>query len=164
MRNNLLADHGGIWLDATIFLTGKLNGWNLPFYTIKLNRADDHLYVSGYKWTGFCMGGVKGNPVNSFVKDFFNEYHKHEKELIDYFLIDYVIALGYEEIPAIKSLIDTVPYSSPGLYYIQENIGKAVNEKQFEEVCKTTSIFKLSYKITIPENKQSLYYYLGFGL
>lgn len=110
------------------------------------------------------MGGVKGNPVNSFVKDFFNEYHKHEKELIDYFLIDYVIALGYEEIPAIKSLIDTVPYSSPGLYYIQENIGKAVNEKQFEEVCKTTSIFKLSYKITIPENKQSLYYYLGFGL
>lgn len=108
------------------------------------------------------MGGVKGNPLNSFVKDFFNEYHKHEECLIDYFLIDYVIALGYNEIPAIKMLIDAVPYSSPNLYYMQENMAKTVNEKQLKEVCKATSIFKLSYKITIPENQYSLYFYLGF--
>ncbi len=163
IRNNLLADHGGIWLDATIYLTCKLKGWDLPFYTIKQNRPDDHIYVSGYKWTGFCMGGVKGNPLNSFVKDFFNEYHKREKCLIDYFLIDYVIALGYKNILAIKELIDVVPYSNPDLYYIQKNMTKPVDKNKLKQVFESTSIFKLTYKFKQPQDRNTLYYFLGFG-
>ncbi len=160
VRSNLLADHGGIWLDSTIYLTGELESWNLPFFTIKQNRYDDKIFVSAYRWTGFCMGGVKGNIVNSFMKDFFNEYHKSEKKLLDFFLIDYIIALGYKTIPAIKSLIDAVPYSNPDLYYIHSNIDKVIRMDEFDEVCKRTCVFKLSYKISQPQEKQSLYYLL----
>lgn len=162
IRNNLLADHGGIWLDATILLTGELKDLNLPFLTIKLDVPENHYFVSKSRWTGFCMGGVKGNLLNSFVRDMFNIYHQKESYLIDYLLIDYIIATGYNEIPEIKRLIDKVPYSNPGLYYIQQNWTKPVNEHDFADVCKTTSIFKLSYKIPVPENKNTLYYYLGF--
>ena len=162
IRNNLLADHGGIWLDATIYLTDELKGWDKPFYTIKQNLPDDHVYVSGYRWTGFCMGGVKGNLLNSFVKDFFNVYHQREKGLIDYLLIDYIIAQGYNHIPSIKELIDNIPYSCPDLYYMQSKMALSVNDDELAKVCQRTSIFKLNWRVEKPSNQHALYYYLGF--
>ena len=162
IRNNLLADHGGIWLDATIYLTDELKGWDKPFYTIKQNIPSDNSYVSDYKWTGFCMGGVKGNLLNLFVKAFFNAYYHKEKGLIDYFLIDYIIAVGYNNIPLIKKLIDDVPYSCPDLYYMQTKMALPVNNKELAKVCQRTSIFKLTWKMEKPTDKHSLYYRLVF--
>lgn len=163
VRNTILAEQGGIWLDATIFLTNELNMRNLRFYTIKQNRCADHSYVSEYRWTTFCMAGTKGNVLNSFVRDMLNKYASQQNKFIDYLLQDYIIALGYKHIPAIKKLIDDVPYSNPDLYYIQMNMSRPVNSKQLEDVEKNTSVFKLNYKIRVPEDKHSLYYYLGFG-
>lgn len=162
IRNNLLADHGGIWLDATIFLTDKLKGWNKTFYSIKQNRHDNNEFVSAYRWTGFCMGGIKNNILNSFVKDFFNAYHLKERFLIDYLLIDYIIALGYEEIPLIREMIDSVPFSNPNLYYMQQKMALPIDEKELLEVCHETYIFKLSWKKVIPSDKNTLYSHLGF--
>ena len=163
VRNALLAEQGGIWLDATIYLTDELKGWNLPFYTIKQGCPADHKFVSEYMWTGFCMGGVKGNPLNSFVMDALYEYHRKERGLIDYFLIDYMIALGYNTVSTIKKLVDDVPCSNPGLYYMQHNMGKPTDESRLKKVCEGTSVFKLNYKIDVPCDNRSLYYYLGFG-
>lgn len=163
IRNNLLADHGGIWMDASIFLTGELKDWNKPFYTIKQDRVDDCKYVSGYRWTGFCMGGSKGNVLNSFVRDLFNAYHIQEKGMLDYLLIDYIIALGYNKIPSIKELIDNVPYSNPDLYYIQQNMVKSVSEEELGQVLLRTSIFKLNWRVESPSDTHALYYRLGFN-
>ena len=163
LRNNLLADHGGIWLDASIYLTDELKDWERPFCTIKQDRPDDNLYVSGYRWTSFCLGGVKGNLLNSFVKDFFNVYFQKEKIMIDYFLIDYAIALGYENVPAIKKLVDDVPYTSPDLYFMQINLTSEVTDEEFNRVIRNTSIFKLNRRVKDPTDKHSLYYRLGFG-
>ena len=161
VRNALLAEYGGIWLDATLYLTEDLKGWNYPFYTIKQNRPADHVFVSEYRWTSFFLCGVKGNQLNSFVRDVFCSYIQKEQSLIDYLLLDYIIALGYETIPAIKSLIDNVPYSTPNLHYMQ--LDKPVDVDRLNEVCKDTFVFKLTYKIAVPEDRRSLYYYLGFG-
>ena len=164
VRNALLTEQGGIWLDATIYLTDELQGWDLPFYTIKQDCQPDHKFVSEYMWTGFCMGGVKGNPLNSFVRDALYEYHRKERGLIDYLLIDYIIALGYNTVPAIKRLVDNVPCSNPGLYYMQHNMSRPTDENHLKEVCEGTSVFKLNYKISEPRDNRSLYYYLGFGI
>ncbi len=162
IRNNLLADYGGIWLDSTIYLTEGLKGWDKPFYTIKQNCPDDYAYVSGYRWTTFCMGGVKGNLLNSFIKDFFNAYLKKEKGMIDYFLMDYIITLGYNHIPAIKKLIDDVPYSCPDLYYMQKKMALPVNNEELDKVCRRTSIFKLNWRAEKPSDQHALYYFLKF--
>lgn len=161
IRNNILADLGGIWLDATIYLTDELKGWDKPFYTIKQNILNDHAYVSGYKWTTFCMGGVKGNLLNSFIKDFFNAYLRHERGMVDYFLMDYIIALGYNNIPSIKKLIDDVPYSCPDLYYMQTKMALPVNNEELAKACQRTSIFKLTWKMEKPTDKHALYYRLA---
>lgn len=158
IRNNLLAQYGGIWLDATIYLTDELREWNLPFYSLKQDIPNDHTYVSEYKWTGFCMGGVKGNVINTFVSDFFNEYHKKESDLIDYFLIDYIISVGYRNIPSLKKLIDEIPPSNPFLYYLLQNLDKTYNPKNFKEIEQNTHIFKVTWKLKNTEYSVDSYY------
>jgi hypothetical protein len=160
IRVNLLADYGGIWLDATIFLTSEIKQWKFSFYSLKQHFPNSCKYVSYYRWTVFCMGGVKNNILCTFVREILYQYYKNAQELIDYFLLDYIIALGYNEIPSIKRMIDNIPYSNPDLYYIQNNISSPLNKVDFHNICKGTSIFKLNLKIPIPPNENCLYYYL----
>ena len=63
LRVNLLADHGGMWMDSTIYVTQDLPDWNLPFYTLKQDLPNDKSYFSLYRWSGFFQGGVK-NKMN----------------------------------------------------------------------------------------------------
>lgn len=160
LRCSLLADYGGIWLDATIYLTDRLKTWQLPFFTIRQDGHGDKTYVSEYRWTSFCLGGCKGNVLFRFLSDMFDEYHKREKGMIDYYLIDYVIAVGYNTVPAIKQLIDVVPCSNPDLYYMSLNMSRPVDEARLAEVCRHTSIFKLGYRDGVPEDRSSLYHYI----
>lgn len=85
-------------------------------------------------------------------------YIQSEQSLIEYLLMDYIIVIGYETIPAIRRLIDNVPYSSPHLHDMQ--LDKPVDVDRLKEICNDTSIFKLTRGKNIPEDKHALYYYL----
>ncbi len=165
LRINLLAIHGGIWLDATIFLTAPLKTFELPFFSLKQNMPQSirHIHVTEFRWTTFCLGGVKGNILYSFLRDMIHLYIKQEKIFIDYFLFDYLIAIGYRNIPAIRSMIDAVPYSNHDLWYLRRHISAPVNEQSLQEVLQRTFIYKLSYKVPMPSNPNALYYYLGLA-
>ncbi len=158
IRNKLLSVHGGIWLDATIYLTDTLKGWNLPFYSLKQDKQTDLFFVSQYRWAGYCMGGVKGNIINSFVSDFFEEYHKRHSGLIDYFLIDYIIAVGYRNIPSIRELIDRIPFSNPHIFFLDNNYNTNYNEQIFQKIKEDTNIFKLSWKSNKITKRANSYY------
>lgn len=158
IRNALLVEYGGMWLDATLYLTDDLKGYPYPFYTIKQDRPADHVYVSEYRWTGFFLCALKGNPVNSFVKDMLSAYIQSEQSLIEYLLMDYIIVIGYETIPVIRRLIDNVPYSCPHLHDM--HLEQPVDVDRLKEICNDTSIFKLTRGKSIPEDKRALYYYL----
>lgn len=58
IRMTLLADHGGLWMDSTMFLTRDVTKEMVsrPFFSLKTEESP--LYVSACKWTGFLMGGV----------------------------------------------------------------------------------------------------------
>lgn len=162
LRCNLLADYGGIWIDASLLLTGKLQIPSLPFFSIKLRRPkNDYSFVSDYRWVAGFMGGAKGNVLHSFMKDVFNAYWKTETILIDYFLVDYVIALAYKNIPVVKKMIDDVPFSNEDFYYLEANLFNPVNKMELEQVLKRSWIFKIGYKgFPLKKSDNSLYKYL----
>lgn len=162
IRSHLLAEHGGIWIDATLLLTSNLKLFSYPFYSLKFrNHNDDISFVSEYRWSAFFMAGVKGNVVHSFLKDMFNAYHKDNKILIDYFLVDYVIALAYNHIPAVKKMIDDVPYFDGDIYYMERNLSNKVDISELRAVLEKCNIFKIGYKGLLPEySDASLYKYI----
>lgn len=161
LRANLLADHGGLWLDATIYLTQDLPGYNLPFFSLKQDFPNDKSTVNDWLWTGFFMGGIKGNLMHSYLRDFFHEYWKKENRLLEYLLIDYVMLTGYRNVPAIKRMVDAVPYSCPNLYAINKMLYKPYNADYLKQVTTNTYAFKLNWK-NVPQrfSHDSLYYCL----
>lgn len=81
--------------------------------------------------------------------------------LLDYFLVDYVIALAYNNYPDVKKMIDAVPYNNEECYYIQDHLFEPLKLEELNSVLSNTSVFRIGYK-GIPQiiNKNSLYNYL----
>lgn len=157
LRMALITQRGGIWMDATLFITSPLHIEGECFWTIKQNKVPDFKYVSQYRWTGFCMGAGKGNLLTSFSLEMLLAYNRDKDTLIDYLLLDYIIELGYLELPSIRSFIDNISFSNPNLYYLQNNIHHNYCENEFREVKNNTYIFKLNRRITSSENPNSYF-------
>lgn len=61
LRNRLLTQHGGIWFDSTLYLTGEFcqQAFTLPYFTLKAHPTRLQTFFIGNScWTGFCQGGV----------------------------------------------------------------------------------------------------------
>lgn len=162
LRCNLLAEYGGVYIDAGLLLTDELLVPELPFFSVKLHKPEnDCSFVSEYRWLAGFMGGVKGNALHSFMRDFFNEYWKERNMLIDYFLVDYIIATAYNNIPSVKKMIDDVPYNNEDIYYIGNNLFTPVRGNELSVVLRRTRIFRIGYKGFPKEIKEnSLYHYI----
>ena len=148
LRVNLLKKYGGLWLDATILLTDKVSDDMIlrNFFTCP-EKNDDCTFVSEYRWNTSVMGGRANLPLFSFVANMFNEYWAKENKLIDYYLLDYFIALAYKFIPKVKNEIDALPRNNPNKHQLQDLLNRPYSEEKWHQITSNTRIFKLSRKV-----------------
>ena len=147
IRMNLLAEHGGFWMDSTIFCTKSIGGdeFNHPIFTGR-NPGADLTNISLWNWTGFAIYGWKGGKLFCLMRDFFNQYwHDHER-LIDYFLIDYGIRLIYDTCPDIMNQINAIPVNNQDLYFYQQHFNDAYDSNICKQEPGNTWLYKLSWK------------------
>jgi hypothetical protein len=106
IRVKLLATHGGLWLDATIFCSQQIPDmcFELPLFTCK-GPVRECEYVSDYRWVTFCLGGWKGNVFYRYLVDAFEQYWSKNDYAIDYLFFDHIIHLAYNQIPSIGSML-----------------------------------------------------------
>lgn len=161
IRASLLAEYGGLWIDATVLVTEPIpeSVFNADFFTIKNlpNKKDPLFYISvaHLRWTTYVFGGKKSNPLFQFMKMVLIKYNSQESALIDYLLIDYVIELGLKHLPETKSLLDKISITNPG----KEELVHRLNAKYPDKITRQllngkTHFFKLSYKIKENTNSQ----------
>ena len=160
----MLYNYGGLWLDATIFCTGSISEqcFKAPFFSIKMPPIPNEHTVSEFRWTAFCLGGFKGQPLFAYMKSAFDMYFSKHTELIDYFLVDYLIALAYNELPQARALIDSVPVNNPKVYSLASAFrSSALPEDYNRAVISGTQLYKLSRKDNYPlktkDGKATLY-------
>jgi len=163
LRMSLLCQHGGFWVDATILMTKPVPPiQNAGFFTVKHKNGET--YVSECRWTGFCIGGSKGNILFNYLTDMLFEYWKREVTLVEYLLVDYLIAIAYESVDSIKEMIDKNPFNNLQLYNIQYKLNAEYDKVLFEKICADTSIHKLTWKgsfqRTTPDGKPTFYGHL----
>lgn len=88
-RVELLYRHGGMWFDATDYLTSPVPRW--------IEESDLFIYGTGVKITpekliqSCFMRAAKGHPLFAAWREFIFEYWRKENKLIDYFLLHYMI-------------------------------------------------------------------------
>lgn len=154
VRMGLLYRYGGVWIDATYYATSEFEDYFYEsdgYYSIKtginLYRED----ITAGLWSGNFIKGPKGNILFRYILNAFYEYWRQFDELFDYYLIDFLIRIAYDNIPAITNMVDECPYTQPDVFKLLQLINKRYNRSEYERITKNTNVFKLSHKAEMRE-------------
>lgn len=148
IRVSLLAEYGGLWLDATIFCATTIpeEYFNQPIFTCK-SETQQSRYISQMRWTTFVLGGWKGNVLYLSLKAAFEEYWMNEKNAIDYLFFDYLIELVRQEIPAVNQYMDAITVNNLRRDALQAAMNAAVSADAFMNIVQPdTVLYKLSWR------------------
>lgn len=138
VRFALLYKYGGIWMDATMYLTRDLDSSiaRYRFYSIP-----NHEVAPVRNWTGYFMGGMKGNPLFSLMYQAFVKLYTQTNRIPDYFMIDIMLSAAYTHIPSVRQMIDEVPQNNIHRFYLVNHLAdRDIN------LPKDTYVYKLTYK------------------
>lgn len=147
-RMALLAEHGGLWLDASIFAQRKFNMkiFENPLFTVR-NPGNDLINISEWNWTVGVVGGWQGNTLFCAVRDLISAYWKENDYLVDYFLFDYLVKIVYEQCAMVKKMILSIEPNNENFYFWQNNVNAPMDENVYQkELSSSTWLYKLSWK------------------
>lgn len=158
LRAQLLYQHGGIWMDSTLFATGDFNEnmYSKAFYSIQHGQRAEYHVCKG-KWSGFFLACGKGNPIFNYLSKAFYLYWEKENCLICYLLIDCFLALGYENIDTMRKLIDDIGVNNTGVFEMASQYNEIYSIGRWKEICSSAYLHKLSYKLKISDYKNTIY-------
>lgn len=151
-----MEQYGGLWLDSTILVTEPLERykqfWKLPFYTQKFFQEKSNFCPfatnpSYGRWAGFILGAaVLHNPFFAYMKDFYNEYWRDYDEILDYVLMDFMIDLAYENIPAVRKEFDAVPINNNQAWTLLGLLQLPYSQYPYEKILRGNFLNKLNWK------------------
>lgn len=148
LRMNLIAYNGGFWVDSTIFCSKIIEEriFDQPIYTGR-NPNKDFKNISNWEWTGFAISGWKGNGLFVAANAIFNAYWKENNALIDYYLIDYVLRLIFENVPEVKDIITMIKPNNTEQMLLCQSFNDCYTDEKYEQIVSgTTWLHKLSWK------------------
>ena len=155
IRLSVLTQYGGIWLDATVYMTG-----NLPSYinkqTFFLYKSNDYDFTKiGESWF------IKANSHNRILQvtlDLMNEYWRKENKIRDYFIMFIFMKMACEKYP--DDIKDLTQISASIPLIMQKNLKHEFDRELYENICEISPIHKLTYKIDDNLNENTFYKFL----
>lgn len=155
LRTFLLVNYGGLWLDATVYLSSQLPKYIFQsgLFLVHHSNYTDDITI---KYNSWLIYSKPNNPVLKATLDVLTDYYLHEKKIREYFLwhiiVTEIINMFNKDIEHFISDYDCDILC--GL------LNKRFNEQLFDEIKSITSIHKLSYKNIESNNEDSFYHYL----
>lgn len=163
LRMKLLADNGGLWIDASIFVKKAIDDkiFDKPLWTIR-NPGCDTVNISNWNWTVGVIGGWKDNVLFHTVSAVLANYWRDYDFVADYFLMDCVVKLVYDNSQCVRESIDSVEPNNKGFYYFQEKADRALDDVDYqEELRNNTWLYKNSwkgkYRTVLPDGTETFY-------
>ena len=140
LRLALLDKHGGLWIDATVFLTAPLPDYitSSPFFAY---HAHGHLHNNSW-----LIKASAGDMLVRNLKNLLFAYWQKENRLINYFLYHLFFDLMTEENEILAKHWRCVPVVYDDCYDLEHNFFTPFTDELWRQISQKTSIHKLSYK------------------
>lgn len=123
MRVYLISRHGGLWLDSTVYVSKPIpdSVFDARFYS-QHTKYKKTAFVQNDRIHCFIIGGAPGSKLFMFEREFLADYWRDHDVIIDYYLLDYSIMLAYWSMDDIRQMIDSLEYTSEGLYELEASL------------------------------------------
>ena len=151
LRAELLYKYGGVWMDITLMTWSCIPAsfYEFPIYTGHFNYDKKDYNISQNRWTSFFfVSRYPRNILFRYLSDFWKEYWKKKDNIIEYFLLDYALEVGYRNIPAIKKEVDMVPVNGCGknVWELLKILPDSFDNKKIDRIKQENWMQKLSYR------------------
>lgn len=163
LRMKLLAEHGGLWTDATVFVKKPIDEavFRMPIWTVR-NPNGDTSNISGWEWSINLLGGWKANGLFRAMVDVMEQYWAEHRMVATYFMTDCMIRMIYDRFEKIRAMITAVAPSNEHYYYFQEKFNLPLDPQDYEqEQNGPTWLYKITwkcrYKETLPDGNETYY-------
>lgn len=148
IRVFLLCQYGGIWLDATVFLSDDLpmNYLDRAFFSSNTGNRES-AFASKGRWSGYFMAVSHSHTILfEFLQEMYTEYWKEHDIILCYFLLDYMLLIAHDHFPVIGRLIDEIPVNNTNVKKLSVELNNVFDRDRWESIKKDTVIHKLSWK------------------
>lgn len=155
VRMSLLAKWGGVWIDATVFLSQQLPEYLFSSAFFTARSVDDcSLFFSRSRWVGYFLAGNSTFPLFSFTRDMLIAYWERSDTIIDYLLMDYVFDIACKTIPEVRNAMDALPDNNLLRGKLMEEINEPYSEQLFDALQNgETFLSKLSWRYGGPRER-----------
>lgn len=158
LRIELLANHGGTWLDGTVFCSGTpdqpyiLDGELFLFQMLKPGLNGNCRAISSW-----LMTAHSGNPIILLTRALLHEYWRTHNYAVEYFILHDFMQMALEAYPQVWNKV--VPFSSSTPHILLLRLFETYNGDVWEGIKAQTSIHKLTYKFAPEEAQRTGTYY-----
>ena len=158
IRNSLLSKYGGLWIDATVWVSGaipfdRLN--NVEIFSangIILTSARSIRFWTSFKynWSTWCLWSKNShNPLYSFVSEMLIAFAEKENVWPDYVIQDYLIHYASKHFPVVDAMMNEMKLCSitcDKRNALATIMNEEYNEEKYQELTKDNYFFKLSFR------------------
>ena len=169
IRLSLLYQYGGIWMDATLFVSpyATVDMFKGDFFSLNhppIHADEIERAIGDFKWSSFFLAGKKEKSYFKHIQDLYIYFIRKYPVFIHYLMMDYFILSEYELNDEFKDLVDELPVLAPAerVWFLRDHANDIFDENVWTEVLKTTPIMKTTYKINPEELIPQSYLYKFF--
>lgn len=145
LRTALLVQHGGIWIDATVLMTGSISAKfaDLPLFFLQQSK----MQVSPHFGSSWFLIARKGNPILLRVLELLSDYWKQENLLRDYYLFHLFVYLVFMRNQQGNAIWRTIPHiPNVDAHTLQFSLFEDFNESVWKQMISRSPIHKLTWK------------------
>ena len=156
IRTSLLAKYGGLWLDATVWITREFpfNKFeNYSFYSAnglvrKSNRSIRFWTSFQWNWSTWCMyASYPNTTLFSFVSTMLQAFAIQEDYWPDYVFQDYLIYYACRNFPQVRTaMVECNKINFNNRNRLAELMNTPYNDNEYKKLTASDYIFKLSFR------------------
>ena len=160
LRLELLIRYGGMWIDATVLCTKKVDDIPSYFYNsdlffyqfLKPGRDGHSTYISSW-----LMSARTNNKILMATRYLCYEYWKNNSEMVDYFLLHNFFSIVLEQFPDEWNKI--IPRDNATPHILLLRLFETYDEETWISIKEQTPFHKLTYKFSEEQERLEGTYY-----
>ncbi len=154
LRLTLLAERGGMWIDATCFNPYPIpdSAKQEPFYSPRVGCSTEGYtyFCNSGGWRSWNLGTCQvGNPIFLFCRDMSQAIVQRKDCVPNYFFVDMLLNYAFRHISGTLEMFQKMPQFNTkcaDLFLNYFNANRPYSETEYLELIKDCWIFKLTYK------------------
>lgn len=154
----LLYKYGGIWLDATVYMTDCIPEEYFA-YELLTRSTGEKIYCTNTSWVTWFLGGRKGAELYHFVMETFFYCLREYDKVPHYYMIDFLIAIACRELEGVENALRKIPVNNKNATELQKHLQEPYIEEAYNNYIQGGVLQKLTYKGT-GYNADSIYQHL----